>query len=610
MIRRNKRKMKNYFLFLILVLPLIIFSCRKDTDITTTETEYETPTILVTGNLVGQIIDETGAVMPDVIVRVGDQETVSNELGLYRFEDIRMNLKGTYVTAHLEGYFLGSDMVYPQNSSTNFSRIELLAKEIAGTFENGNGGTVNVSDAKVTFEPNSLVNAQGEVVNGEVQVVAKWLNPTADNLGDIMPGALFGLNTERQEVMMTSMGMLAVELYDASGNELTMAADKEATLSFPVPQSLLSIAPSTIPLWHFDEENGLWIEEGSATLEGDTYVGTVSHFTFWNVDFPYGTETVDINGCVKFDNGDPVTFRSFTVSVDGAGTIIWGSTDDQGQFYGPVPLGETLIFEFVDECGNLQEFTVGPFTEDTTIEGCFTLDSGSSPTITGQLVDCDGEGVNEGVLLIQGFWPWDVVITDENGFFSYTLSNVCSSQDISYTAYDYDNTQASFQMSANISGDQDLGIINVCDILLEDLLTSDVDGQILEFFDLNLAVDTFNMSPDGVNYYDYSIISGYRVDDEGHASYITLMINNLDVGAYSGNSAGYSYAYNPSSQTSSFYLSCDVPCSTVTINITSNEGPGGFLEGDYSGMSDGFDAMQNPITDIPVSGTFRIRIPN
>ncbi|MEZ4986158.1 MAG: hypothetical protein R2795_14160 [Saprospiraceae bacterium] len=42
--------------FITAALPLMVFSCRKDTDITTTQTDYDLPTVYVNADLTGQVI--------------------------------------------------------------------------------------------------------------------------------------------------------------------------------------------------------------------------------------------------------------------------------------------------------------------------------------------------------------------------------------------------------------------------------------------------------------------------------------------------------------------------------------------------------------------------
>ena len=60
-----------------------------------------------------------------------------------------------------------------------------------------------------------------------------------------------------------------VELHDAAGEKLNLAAGKTAQLTFPVSSSQVSNAPATIPTWHFDTNSGLWMEEGSAVKNGN-----------------------------------------------------------------------------------------------------------------------------------------------------------------------------------------------------------------------------------------------------------------------------------------------------------------------------------------------------
>jgi hypothetical protein len=70
-----------------------------------------------------------------------------------------------------------------------------------------------------------------------------------------------------------------------------------------IPDKQLSTAPATIPLWYFDEDKGVWQEEGSATKQGNKYIGTVSHFTDWNCDEP--EETALVIGRLIDCHGDP-----------------------------------------------------------------------------------------------------------------------------------------------------------------------------------------------------------------------------------------------------------------------------------------------------------------
>ena len=98
-------------------------------------------------------------------------------------------------------------------------------------------------------------------------------------------------------------------------------------------------APNEIPLWYFDEDNGYWIEEGSATLQGTKYVGTVSHFSFWNYDIP--TEYVNICLNIFDTNSNPLNNIRINIEseLNGTGT---GITNEDGEVCGIVPANQIL----------------------------------------------------------------------------------------------------------------------------------------------------------------------------------------------------------------------------------------------------------------------------
>ena len=139
----------------------------------------------------------------------------------------------------------------------------------------------------ISLPSNSVVNVATDApYTGTVNVAVHWIDPTAVDLDQIMPGDLRGIDETGSLKGLKTFGMTAVELTSASGELLQIASGKKATLTMPVPPALLSNAPSSIPLWYFDEINGLWKQDGTATKTGNTYVGDVSHFSFWNCDQP------------------------------------------------------------------------------------------------------------------------------------------------------------------------------------------------------------------------------------------------------------------------------------------------------------------------------------
>ncbi len=598
--------MKNWF-FLLLALPLMVFSCRKDIDSTTvTNSTYQPPVVIVTATLTGQILGPDGGGVDGAVVRVGNKATVSDENGFYQFRGIEMNARGTYVTANKEGYFLGSDRLYPLPGSKNISRIELLPKTIAGTFSGAEGGVIEVENARVTFPEGGVVDATGSLYTGQVSVAAQWLNPVANNIQDIMPGGLFGLNADSREVMMASLGMLAVELYDESGNLLQVAPGREAELRVPVPNELLANAPAEVPLWYFDETDGVWIEDGLATLQDGVYVGEVSHFTFWNVDVPSGVELIFISGCVVTSDGEPVAHtRLRIIAPSNIYTYAYGDTDESGHFSGYLPAGDLLTFELFDECGTMYSFEVGPFSEDTNINECFEIPSSSIVTLSGQIVDCDGAGVEDAIvsLGIGGFQ--EITIADADGNFTYTVPN-CGSNEVSVIAYDIDGGNTTEEVTVTVDDDIDLGQLSACDNPIAEFIDASTNGVDLFFIDVSIRQDSVWI--DSLSIEPAYQLTGFAWDEdlnEGH----NIWLNMLDIapGTYSGDDIEFNY--NVESNAEGFFLQCPRACNTIEVTITANGGPGGFLEGSYEGTSDGWTFQQMPLTDAPVSGTFRVQLP-
>lgn len=597
------------WLLLIAALPLIFFSCRKDIDDTLIiDTEYQPPIVVITGQLTGQVTAENNTAVAGAIVRVGSVATTTDDNGFFQFRNIEMNARGTYVTVDRQGYFPGSTRLFPQNGSSNFVAIELLPKTIVGAFSGTEGGSVTVDGAKITLPANGVVDAMNNTYEGDVQVAAHWINPVASNLGEVMPGNLQGVNKEGREVAMATFGMLAVELLDEAGNELQVAPGRKAELTFPVPAELQGNAPAEIPLWSFDEDLGLWIEEGTATLQDGQYVGEASHFSFWNCDWPY--PLVHISGTIVDQTGAPVTFQGVWIDVPGQSTSGYGVTDANGVFSGLVPADEILVINIPDVCGDpLLSVEVGPFSEDTDV-GTITITNPDAFTINGTLVGCNSDPIDGGIVYLSWGEGQTVLVSNADGTFSTAILS-CGAPVVEVQAFDGAGGFSSDVSSFDLGMVTEVGTITVCDNPLTEYINADANGQAALFFNPDLAIDTIQVSPDSINFYFYSVISGTTVTAEGLEHRININISDISVGTYSGDDLFMSYNYRDVTNPNSIfdYLDCWLPCDDMSVTITANGGPGGFLEGNFSGTMDGWNSMQQQLIDVPVSGDFVVEIP-
>ncbi len=460
------------------MLALTICACQKENiDETSTISILEEPTIITTslGDVAGLVLDEEGKPLADAFVQLGNQQTNTNEFGVFLLEEAELNSQATYLTVQKDGYFQGSRTFVPTENARQNVRIQLLKKTQAGSFQAAQASTIEVeANTNIQFQSNGIIDANGNPYQGEVVVFAQRLDPLASNLSDIMQGNLTGLNADNQRVALSSFGMLAVELESPSGESLQLALDSPATIEFEVPSELQGVAPATIPLWHFDEIQGIWLEEGEATLQGNVYVGEVPHFSNWNWDIPHD-KIINFTG--KIQNYNRVGLGGLTVSIHLVNKWTGGYTvtDQNGCFSAPLPNGKVFdiqIYYQEDGCDEpfiLYEAQIGPFEEDAqlppvyvdlaTIQGVV-----STFEVTGTVVDCEG---NPSLGYIQ-LYNQDAnqvfsFLSEADGTFNEAVVSCAPIENLTATATNLENFESVSTIDQTFADAIDFGQINICD---------------------------------------------------------------------------------------------------------------------------------------------------
>lgn len=553
--------------FLLLIL---ISSCRKDiNDVTENETT-DPPIILtytpsvnnITGDLIGQVVDENNQPMSDVKIKMNGENYFTNVFGHFIIKDVTMNSLGQHVEAFQNAtHFPGSRRFFPQEGETSRIKIQMIKKEFNNEFSALEGATVLIEGgANVEFEPNSIKDANGNIYEGTVMVASHWLDPLAKETLDKMPGNLQGVNILSEEVALQTFGMIAVELESPNGERLNIVDGNSATITMPVSDELLSIAPDEIPLWSFNDEYGLWQEESFATLLNNTYVGKVEHFSFWNCDYPF--PIVQVDGTFTDTDGNPL--GGYLVEVElGNGSVGTGYTYNTGTIYGMFPANEILTFNLYDNCGDLifsQDF--GSFTTTTSI-GTIAVSnpSANNTTIKGTLRDCDNNLVMNGLVIatMNGYSTYHYIT---GGEFEFFMTPCLASTEIEVYGVNLDNLEQGAPVIATAQTINDLGDISICGSSLNNYLKLTIDGESRYVFDLTVNVNAGGgngtyMYTEGSNLFigigfggttigDYStdnFIEGIMIDDwniwqnSGSAPFSSFTITQFDtklIGSFSG----------------------------------------------------------------------------
>lgn len=233
----------------------------------------------------GKIYDENGNVLNGATVLSGNSQATTDSSGHF---DINVDtiIGNRYVLRiKKDGYF---DRIYSKMvCDTMDYPIQLIKKEPSdfvsfGKFKSEEGATVMVNGASVTIPKAGLVKRDGNDYNGMVNITVVYLSPSK-NIYPLMPGSdLMALAANGDTTPLISYGMINVEMTDVTGEMLQLKNGCEALLKYPVPEGFT--VHDTIPLWYFNEESGLWVEEGYSVKHDDEYVGSVRHFTWWNCD--------------------------------------------------------------------------------------------------------------------------------------------------------------------------------------------------------------------------------------------------------------------------------------------------------------------------------------
>jgi cytochrome c5 len=146
---------------------------------------------------------------------------------------------------------------------------------------------------RVKIPANALHDARGVAPPGNVQVMVSTIDLMSP---EQMPGDYTVKVPGPGTQVMQSYGAGTIEI--RAGNvRYNLKPGAKAEVTIPVDPSQLAAGgplPPTIPLLSYNERDGVWVQEGVATLKGKAYVGTVTHFSAFN------TDTLKVNqSCVR-----------------------------------------------------------------------------------------------------------------------------------------------------------------------------------------------------------------------------------------------------------------------------------------------------------------------
>lgn len=505
----------------------------------------------VTRDFIGQVVDVNNVPVHHATVKIGTNTAQTDENGVFIINEADVYERFAYITATKPGFIDGSRALVPTTGKNNI-KIMLLPFEITETIAAGSSATVDLPNgSKVVFD-GAFQDANGAAYSGNVDVAMFHLKPSNENLGVIMPGMLYAEDASGQEKVLETYGMMHVELRGSGGQKLQIASGHTAEITLEIDPSQSTIAPATIPLWHFDQEKGYWKEDGVATKQGNKYVGNVSHFSWWNCDAPF--LTIELSMTVVDENGNPLPGIN-VVLVRSA--VEWGAgatTDNNGQASGLVPANETLTMNIYSYsiCGSqaLSTTTIGPFATNTTLPNV-VVDSPlvESVMIQGDLIKCNNTPVTNGYVMFTNGYQYNVATVTAGSFNFSTL--VCdTTSEFVLKGVDLESLQTTdslhFAYTAPITN---VGNIPVCNAVTE-FITYQVDSNPTVFI-----IENVNGASGFINGFSQTTISGYNNNQTSLYIYGNVTAEGIYTTANFSLEGTLGYVFSGSTNTMSFNVS-------------------------------------------------------
>ena len=568
-------------LFSVIVL-FTFFSCQKSEIIKPLLVMEEPQTITeifgqsANHSFIGSVIDKNENPIINAKIEIGNSTTRTDRRGVFILKDAGVYENFAHIKVTKPGFINSSRSLVPV-SGINRVTIMMLNTIPSASINSGIEETVSLLNGASITLLGQYEYENGSPYSGVVDVVVHHLAPSDRNIDVKMPGMLLAENSEDEARVLQTYGMLAIELRGNTGEKLQIAQGSSAEIKMPLDSSFLTFAPETIKLWYFDEDKGYWLEDGTAKLEGNFYVGTVKHFSFWNCDADFPTVNLCIH--VKDTNENPIANQLIKLSFSGYPYPRIGFTNNAGEVCGLVPSNETIVLKAYNSaiCGNsiIYENNIGPFSKDSSIDITIPLSTEViAEKVVGVFTNCDGDVVTNGYVMLNinnNTFLETVVDGDfEIGFircqeqFSFSIEGV-----------DFDTSQTTSEINyAFTTPLTDLGTISSCNTASE-FIQYTIDGE------------AFYAVPDPVT---------FTPVNEFYESKPTLRIDGIGVDCF------YSFAVlNPSPYTGSYPFSTfgggsvipgfeiiecidmSITNNNVTFNLTTIGEVGEYIDINFSG---------------------------
>ncbi len=266
----------------------------------------------------GVVQSPGGDPVSGAMVTVNGDSTATDTSGFFL---IQIAEHARYVlTISKFGYALRSDVLYdPLEDST----YELAPAQVFYSLDPESTNTIAVAGVELTIPANSLADQDGVLASGPVN--ASLFGIPFTDPGGHLPGEDVGRDSSALMVRLVGEGAVDIQIRDTAGRIYNLAQGAQAILRLPASNPGLS-APPQIPVWTYDGIEGIWNQAGTATLIGDTYTATLSHFSVLQnsdqkpdvacIRVIVDPATIPLKGRIRYVSGGKTSYEPLNVPVN------------------------------------------------------------------------------------------------------------------------------------------------------------------------------------------------------------------------------------------------------------------------------------------------------
>lgn len=393
--------------------------------------------------ILGQVVSTEGIPLSGALITAvwnGETHTATSNYDGYYYIDAVGTDVSIPMTFELPGYMAVRKSVQMFNKGAVTANAVLAKRAPSVVLDNT--GRAETTRGAVTVVPGSIVDSQGDPAN-DVRVHISPLDIAGAEV-QAAPGDFVATTAGGDFTRIETFAMAEFALTDSEGNPLSIADQQTAQIELLLPKDTAFVAGDTIPAWHYDEQAGQWVEQGTGTVAVSSadptrlvFVADVPHFSWWNADKSY--ESSCVIGRLSYCDGSPAPGADILIQSDAYDGTSSGNTDANGDYcvaarrnspvtvwagsgYGAnrlVQSATTMTPDVESTCESGPCATADIVLPCSPEQGDYDCDdiffAGCQSCVRGTVVDDSGEPVRYALVKVVTGKTSATVSTDENG---------------------------------------------------------------------------------------------------------------------------------------------------------------------------------------------------